>query len=324
MATAVVSHRVRAVFRAHAGLVAAESLVVAASAGAATMASALASVPRASSDDRQRLAISVLAAILAGIAWALERLGDPESVARAIDRQRGLRGAVLTAFQSEKASGPISPVAELLASRISREVSPLSFLRASWRASAPLLALPWFAIALWSLTVERAATPSARNPAASPAAALGAGIRERVAALQDAADRIARAPGLAPDLAAVTRRISDEARRIARTAEGSSSAPAARELEDLERRLDLVRDAIPLEAVTGGDPRGRMSGPERGTEPAPEAPMPEPQSPAPATPPATDPAEHGVLASRWWATRYDRIVDRWLEKRRQLPENRPR
>ena len=317
----IVSPRVRAVFRVHIGLVVAESLFVAASAGAATMASALASIPRGAPDERQRLAIVILVAVLAGVAWALERLGDPETVARTIDRQRGLRGAVLTAYQSESASGPFSSVAELLASRISREVSPLAFLRASWRGSAPLLALPWFAIALWSLTADRAPTLPATNRAASSAAALATGIRERVAAIQDTADRIARTPGLAADLAAVSRRISDEAGRISRA---GASAPAGRELEDLERRLDLVRDAIPREAVTGGDPRGRMSGPEGGTKPAPDAPMPEPQLPAAAKRSSTDPGEPGVLASRWWGTRYDRIVDRWLETRRQLPENGPR
>jgi len=320
----VVSRRVRAVFRAHAGMVVAESLVVAASAGAATMASALASIPRAPSDERQRVAVVLLVAILAGVAWAIERIGDPEDVARTIDRQRGLRGAVLTAFQSESTSGPSSSVADLLASRTSPEVSPLSFLRASWRASAPLLALPWFAIALWSLAAERAATAPPRMIAASSAAALATGIRGRVAALQDTADRIARTPDLPPDLAAVSHRISEEAGRIARSSAESSSAPAEGEIEDLERRLDLVRDAIPPEAVTRGDPRGRMTGPDRRTEPAPDAPMLEPQPPAAADRPLVEPGEHGVLASRWWATRYDGIVNRWLATRRQLPESRPR
>jgi hypothetical protein len=324
MATGVVSRRVRAVFRAHVGLVVAESLLVGASAGVATIASTLVSIPRASPHDGQRVTIAILVAILGAIAWALERLEGPEAVARAIDRQRDLRGAVLTAFQSERAERSPSSVAQLLASRISREVSPRSFVRSSWRASAPLLALPWFAIALWSLAAERAGSPIARNAPASPAALAAPGIRERVAAIQDTADRIARTPGLAPDLEAVSRRISEEAARVARTAAQLPAARTEGELRDLERRLDLVRDAIPAEAVTSGDPRGRMTGPDRGTEPAPGAPMAEPSPRATAQSPAIEPGERGVLASKWWPTRYDGVVDRWLEARRQLLENQPR
>ncbi len=319
----IVSPRVRAAFRAHVALVVAESLLVAASAGAATMAATLASNSRATSDDRQRLAIAILVSVLAAIGWALERLGDPQAVARAIDRQRGLRGAVLTAFQGEKAGGSSSPVSQLLASRAAREVSPSSFLRASWRSSAPLLALPWFAVALWTLASERADLSTTRTSSTTSGVS-AAGIRERVASIQDTADRIARTPGLAPDLETVSRRISEEASRVERTAAELPPARAEVELRDLERRLDLVRDAIPPETVTGGDPRGRMTGPDRGTEPAPDAPMTAPHPLAPAPGPSSEPGERGVLASRWWAPRYDRVVDRWLETRPPLPENRPR
>ena len=325
MATKVVSPRLRSVFRVHVGLVVAESVLVAASVGGATMAATIVSMPRAPSDETQRLAVAILAAVLAANAGAHESDGDTETMARAIDRQRGLGGAVLTAFQSESAAGPSTSVAQLLAARISLEVSPLSFLRASWRASAPLLALPWFAIAIWSLAAERAGISAPGNAsAASPASVATTGIHARVAAVRDAADRIARTPGLAPDLEAVSRRISEEADRVARTAAERPSARSDEELRDLERRLDLVRNAIPLEAVTSRDPRGRMTGPDRGTEPAPDARMPEAHPLPPVPSPATDPNERGVLASKWWGARYDAVVARWLETRRQLPENRPR
>jgi hypothetical protein len=319
----IVSSRVRAVFRVHVGLVAAECLFVAASAGAATMAAALASVSPATQDERQRLVIAILVSVLAAIAWALERLGDLESVARTVDRQRGLRGAILTALQSEKADSP-SSVAELLASRAAREVAPISYLRASWRASAPFLALPWFAIALWSLAAERSVATAERIASGSASAASVAGIRDRVAAIREAADRIARTPGLAPDLEAVVRRISDAAAGVERTSAELAHAQADGELRDLERRLDRVRNAIPLEAVTSGDARGRMTGPDRGIEPDPEAPMSELHPRAPASGSSTGSEEGGVLASRWWPSRYDGVVQRWLETRGQLPENRPR
>jgi hypothetical protein len=173
MGTRAVSRHVRSAFRAHALVVVAESLVVAASAGIATHAAAIAG--SSGGGGAQRAWIALVVAALAAVAWALERLGDPSSVARKLDRDRGLRGAVLTAFQAE-ALPEMSEVARLLGSRVAPELNARRFLGAAARPSAVLLALPCLSIALWSL-----ATDASREPGSGRHRSLGTdGCRRRV------------------------------------------------------------------------------------------------------------------------------------------------
>jgi len=322
--TEVVRRRVRSVFRAHALLVVVESLVVAASAGIATIAAELASSSVA--DPVQRTIIALLVAALASAAWILERLGDSSSVARRLDRDRGLRGAVLTAFQAE-ASPATSEVASLLGSRVAPEISAKRFLATASRSSAVLLALPCLAIAVWSLAADGAREAPSPEPHARTRA--GAAIADRTEALRArAADLVAR-DDVPPAVDDEFRRIAAEAAAL-RTSRAAPSVDPEGSLRELERRLELALRAIPNAAVTRREAGGTMEGPGSAEEPAADGTMRDErsnartgESPAP-TPPGGDSGERGALASRWWASRYDAVVDRWVEARRRAPETSPR
>ena len=323
MATGVVSGRLRATYRAHVALVLAESLLLAGSAGIATGAATLARLP--ADAEGQAIAIALLVSALAGASWALERIGDRASVAREVDRQRGSKGAVLTAFQAESA-GDASGLAQLLGSRVAHEVSTRSYARAAVRSSAPLLALPWLAIALWSLAVDSAGAPardSIRSSSSASVAGHAAGIRSR-------AERLATTRELGAEVEAELARIAEDATALAaaRVQPGIPASDTASELRDLERRLDVLQRSIPRETVTAGDGDGTMAGPDSGIDPGSDASMRdrttparpvelEPGAPVPGGPaPASGSAERGVLASRWWPPRYDAVVDRWVATRR--------
>lgn len=329
--TRAVSRHVRSAFRAHALLVVAESLVVAASAGIATHAAAIAG--SSAGGGAQRAGIALVVAALAGVAWGLERLGDPSSVARKLDRDRGLRGAVLTAFQAE-ALPEMSEVARLLGSRVAPELSARRFVGTAARSSAVLLALPCLAIALWSLAADASERARARPlPDLSAPTVVAAGFAGRAEALRSRADGIAANAALPPALEEESRRIAAGAAAL-----GARRVPPAADpegaLRDLERRLELVQRAIPSDAVTRRDDGGTMAGPGSADESPADGTMRDEGSNARTgdapgrTPPGADPAvgsgERGVLASRWWASRYDAVVDRWVEVRRQAPLTPPR
>jgi hypothetical protein len=321
MSAGVVSRRVRGAHRAHVALVIAESLVLAGSAGTVTWAATLARLQ--SGAGAQAISIALLVSAFAGAAWALERLEDPASVARAIDRRQGLRGAVLTAFQAE-ASSASSDLARLLGSRVASELSSLRFLGTAVRSSAALLALPCLSIAVASLAIDAARDPGRPVPAVDPSArsGFGSGAAGWAEVLEGQAELLAATPGIARELEVESRRISEDAAamRARILVGGKSSAESENELRSLEHRLALLRQAIRPGTVTAEEPRGRMAGPDSGTDESPDGSMrAETDLPRPTDTADGGREERGVLASRWWASRYDGIVDRWIASRRESP-----
>jgi hypothetical protein len=334
MAARVVSARVRSARRAHLVLVGGESLLIGASAGLVTLAAAVAAGALAA--DAQAFAAAILAAILAAAAWWSERRGDEASVARAIDRNAGLSGALLTAFEAERLGSP-SSLAGLLAARVAPAVSAARYLRESLRSSAALLAVPCVAAALWGLAVD--GLPAQRGDRASGGATMegGKAILAQAELLRSEAERLASSPGITAKEADELNVLAAEADRIRARAQDPGASPdlLTAHVREVSRRLEALRPALAPAGVTPGAADGTMAGPDARADRHPNASMKDPLRPdsappgvhAPGASTASGPgsaAEAGVGAWRWWPARYDAVVDRWIESRRAAGGGRPR
>ena len=127
-----VSAKIRSARAAHAALVVGQSAILGISAALVVLAAAAAG--GRPSVDAQASVAAVLTACLAAASWWMESVVGSGEVASAIDRQEGLSGALLTAFESE-ASGSRSAVAELLSERVVPRVSVARYVRTLVRSS---------------------------------------------------------------------------------------------------------------------------------------------------------------------------------------------
>jgi hypothetical protein len=327
-----VSSSVGTALRGRRALSVGESLLIAASAGIATMAAAIAG--GSSTTDRQALILALAVAILAGFSWGAERIADARSVARAMDRRFGLSGAWLTAYEAES-RGSSSSLAGLLAREVAPAVSVSRYVGDAARSSALFLAAPLAAAALWSLAIEaRDATPVDRMEPPGAAGAIPGAVRAE--ALRSEAARLAALPELSPDLAAKLRVLAAEAQALQ-----SQVRPAGdldidrREAERrLAARMELLRHSALSSQMTPASRDGTMVGPDSRTAPSPGASMdqttPLPSAPVPGTGAISQGTatpgdqERGVVASRWWQTQYDSIVQRWVESGRAARDGRSR
>lgn len=323
---------VRTALRGRWALTVGESLMIAASAGIVTMTSAVAG--GSPTTDGQALTVALAVAILAGFAWGFERSANARSVARAMDRRFGLSGAWLTAYEAES-RGSSSPLANLLAREIAPAASVNRFVSEAAKSSALFLAAPLASAALWSLAIEaRESSPVDRIAATRTAGTMSGSVRGE--ALHSEATRLAALPGLSSDLVEKLRALAAEAQALQSQPRRSAVFdPDRSAIEcDIAARLEVLRHSALPSGMTPDARDGTMEGPGARIEPSPGASMHQttppssvPISASGATSPGTEAAadaERGVLASRWWPTRYDSIVERWVESGRAAGDGRPR
>ena len=302
---------------------------------------AAATVSGARLSEGAGFAAAAIAAAACAATWMFERRQDPGQIAARLDRRLEQDGALLTAFECERA-GSGAEVQRALVERVSRQLRP-DAARASVPAPSPAFAaLPALAAALlaWALEarVPRDASSNlaalSRAVAASLAVAAGPSEAEPEASarLVELARRLQAAsePGGEPPPAGELEAIEAE---LARLAESSAAGPELR--ARLEAARELARAAAAGPETRDASPAGRESGagagsglangyagrtmagsPTRGTLPRAAAePFPADES-APAPAPGEQPPEVGTLAGRWWPERYDALVSSWIESQR--------
>jgi hypothetical protein len=322
MVAGVVSACVRSARRRRRLLSAGEVAVIALSVGIGTLAAA--AVGGTPATDRQAQLLALAVAILAGIAWGIERRADARSIARAMDRSFGLSGAWLTAFEIES-RGSASPVAALLAREIAPAVSLNRFTAEAARSSALLLAVPFVSLSLWTLATEAREAPALVVIAPGD----GGGVSSEAA-------RLAETPGLPAHLVEKLRALAVEAGAL-RSPDRSRATPEperAAAQRELAGRLDALRREVESSGMTRAGREGTMEGPDARIEPPPAASMHPTSTPDTAVPPSSGanppgeagavPAEKGVLSPRWWPARYDAVVERWLQSEQAARDGRPR
>lgn len=341
------------VARAHAGMLllrSCESLCLYAGAAGVTLAAAVAS--GAAPTRPGAWIVAALAGALAALVWWLEHRTTSHEVARSLDRRLGQRGALLVAYELERA-GDLGSMgcavrARVLASfdprRAVRELLPALFLP----AGAPLAGAALFFLAL---------DFDARNAPRSELARIAAGLASDLSASE-------RAIGKAEQDGRIDRETSEHARSVLgdlRALEDELSAlaaplPRASRVEALDRDLAAsVRElaaepglAKPLDrarawlhllagrpsggvaqggagqaALPAAETDGTMSAPHPAGERESLAPAPEDAPPAAvaevASPPSTA-VETGALGGRWWPVRHDGVVAAWIDARQGVFE----
>ncbi|HEV8113429.1 MAG TPA: hypothetical protein VGR31_11695 [Planctomycetota bacterium] len=322
MVPGTVSSIVRSALRTQLALTAAESLVLGASAALVTLAAAVAGGTAVG--ERQAAAAAAVTALLTACSWAIERRPRADSVARRMDGQFRLSGGVLTALETE-ANPSSSALAVALSARIAPSLSRAAFARHAARSSAMLLVAPFVALTFWNLATD--AQESARVDGRGAPAAPGGTVRSDDAAdLASEATRLAVTPGLPAELVDRLRALAARADELRAPSAQSAEERGAREL-DLASQLEELRRAAAGAAVTPGASDGTMAGPGARTVRDPDAAMP-PVNPSrhPAAPgnDAASEGERGVVGSRWWPQRYDAVVERWIEARRNAGDGRNR
>lgn len=327
-----VSSSVRTALRGRCALTVGESFLIAVSAGLVTMAAAIAG--GSPTTDGQAMIVALAVAILAGFAWGSERNADARSVARAMDRRFGLSGAWLTAYEAES-RGSSSPVSNLLAREIAPAASAHRFVSEAAKSAALFLAAPLASAALWSLAIEARETARVdRIEATTTAGTMSGSVRGET--LQAEATRLSALSGLSSDLVEKLHTLAAEAQAL----HSSGRSAAAFDLDrraaerNLAVRMEVLRHSALSSGMTPGARDGTMVGPDARIEPSPGAAMDQTTPPpsvfvsdAGATTPGTKVAgdlERGVVASRWWLTRYDSIVERWVESGSAARDGRPR
>jgi hypothetical protein len=309
-----------------------ESLLIAVSAGTVTMAATIAG--GSPTTEGQALIVALGVAILAGIAWGAELSADARSVARAMDRRFGLSGAWLTAYEAESRGAP-SPLSNLLAREIAPAASARRFLSEAAKSSALFLAAPLASAALWSLAIETRETVHVDRLETTTTVGRTAGS-VRGETLQAEATRLAALPGLSSDLVEKLHALAADAEALhspaRRTAPFDLDRRAAE--RDLAVRMETLRHSALSSGMTSDSKDGTIVSPDARIEPSPGASMDKPTPPASLLIPGADstspaagdaePRERGVVASRWWLTRYDSVVERWVESGSAAGGGRPR
>ncbi len=318
MATGIVSACVRSARRAQLVLTAVESVVLGASAAVVTLAAVVAG--GSSAADPQAIVAAAITGALAAAAWTIERCPSVDVVARAMDRRFHLAGAVLTALEAE-AHGAASALPATLSRRVAPAISTAAFARHSLRSSAVLLAAPFVALTLWSLATDVEQAVRGARAAAS------------TQDLASQATRLAARPGMSEQVVDRLRALAASADELRADPALSAAERGARELE-LARQFEELRRLALDAAVTPGASEGTMASPGARSERAPDAAMQNVKPPPPQPDSGSSPAvaeggsvpgpEQGVVASRWWPQRYDAVVERWIEARRNARDGRSR
>jgi hypothetical protein len=323
MVPGTVSSIVRSALRTQLALTAAESLVLGASAALVTLAAAVAGGTAAG--ERQAAAAAAVTALLTACSWAIERLPRADSVARRMDGQFRLSGGVLTALETE-ANPSSSALAVVLSARIAPSLSRAAFARHAARSSAMLLVAPFVALTFWNLATD--AQESARVDGRGAPGAPGGAVRSDDAAdLASEATRLAVTPGLPAELVDRLRALAARADELRAPSAQSAEERGARELDLASQLEELRRAAAAGAAVTPGASDGTMAGPGARTVRDPDAAMPSVNPSRQPAAPGNDAAsegERGVVGSRWWPQRYDAVVERWIEARRNAGDGRNR
>jgi hypothetical protein len=322
MVPGTVSSIVRSGLRTQLVLTAAESLVLGASAALVTLAAAVAGGSAAG--ERQAAAAAAITALLTACSWAIERLPRADSVARRMDGQFRLSGGVLTALETE-ANPSSSALAVVLSARVAPRLSRAAFARHAARSSAMLLVAPFVALTFWNLATD--AQESARVDGRGAPNAPGGTVRSDVSAdLASEATRLAAAPGLPAELVDRLHALAARAEELRAPSAQSAEERRAHEL-DLASQLEELRRSAAGATVTPGASDGTMAGPGARTVRDPDAAMPSVNPSRQPAAPGSDSAsegERGVVGSRWWPQRYDAVVERWIEARRNAGDGQNR
>lgn len=296
-------------------------------------------------------AVAVACGVLASRTWWLEHRRSPRQVARAIDRVRGLDGALVTAWEVESRGDAVGLA---LALRVTRRIGAREALSAVLPFTAPLLALPFAAAALLALALDegRGGTSEARlapitGRLESQLAGAGAGEAGEAAGISlaerhELADLARRAQALErarengdwgeretlEELSSLSAAVERVRRELPARSSLRSKLEAAR--GTLDTALAALREGGDASAgvLDGGAGGGGTGSPAAGTMSVEDS----------VTVPATmeDPGRAneravsasaaggggaGVIGGRWWPWEHDAIVERWVESRRRRDES---
>ncbi len=301
--------------------------------------------------ERDLVLVSVAVALLTTILAWRERPPCVSDIVRRADRAARLDGALPAALDATRGSPSARAIsgdlAAALAARVRAVVGPRQLARAARPRSPLVLAAPLLGAALVAFALEtrprsaprdtsavetlRGAAAAART-AGSPATGDALEIEARrleAALVRDPTDvrplQAARAAieALARDLSVV-----DPARasleRVVAELGGGDSGPAARSGEREAGASVAGGQAAPEAGFAGsagpapgspvpaalanGSPDGRMFGPPAGGEPSPGSGLPANGTAGPGGP------GRGATSARWWPSRYDAVVARYLAR----------
>ena len=201
-------------------LVAAEALFLAAAGlGLILAAAAVSGAPPSSGPGPW--AAAVLGGAAAGIAWWRANRVAEGALVRTLDRELHQSGALLTAWEVERAGAPTA-VGALLVARVARGLSPARLVRAGVPVRAFAPAAPFLAVALLVLALE-----DPRRADAEQAARLSGGAARHLAQARDLALRAVGEGQLDEERAGELLRLAGRAAELERAlAAGGEDLPA--------------------------------------------------------------------------------------------------
>ena len=325
-----------------------ESVLIAASTFGLILACAV--VSSGMTIGAQDLIVAIVCAAFAAASWWLPNRLEEYSVAERLDNRLHFDGAYLTAWEFESGRLAASPLARLLASRVSARTGTAHAVRAVLPHSAPWIAAPFLAGALLALALDDVRTTRSGSSAVTTTQSLAGSLfdlrsqatrdgsleseeLEKLAALASEALELASQASAQSGLedAELARRAADLAQELERLAADSpASSVLRRQLEDSQVLADQARMAVAgdassatieqnpasvagSEVASGGEP-GTMSGSPTGDVTA------DTSSRDRTTRRDSEDAPNsaGVFArGRWWPARHDSLVASWAEAQRE-------